>query len=35
MWVVWIQTQEELQAGDSRGVKVCQFVKIEGKAFTN
>ncbi|CAK7059752.1 MAG: hypothetical protein PARBA_02201 [Parabacteroides sp.] len=35
MRVVWIQTREGLQASDSREVKVCQFVEIEGKAFTN
>lgn len=35
MRVVWIQTREGLQAGDSRGVKVCQFVEIEDKVFTN
>lgn len=35
MRVIWMQTREGLQAADSRGVKVCQFVEIEGKAFTN
>lgn len=35
MRVIWMQTREGLQAGDSRGVKVCQFVEIEGKSFTN